>query len=330
MNPSANSSSPSGPIFSGDPAPVPPAETPPAGAPTPTPDPVFTPKNDDIILQPSQPAKNPALQKYKKPLIIVGIVLAVVICILLIISAISKKSPVDEEAETEFYATVASVHGMYESVLDTYDRLIGLSPAGTSLEKHPENILFLSPDIYVGLYGDAEGVIVALEKLSQLSVEGSNKKYRTDISEITDTVKSEFTTIADNSKLISQFSDAFIAPIQNTEGWKSTGCNNGSEAKKLINNSDTKISTVAKQYYQLSCNKDIQITFDGEVVQIPQSVDTQTLGDLKNIADALSKTLTPVVVKDKTGVLSKFQKIIEENQDKYQNLDEESENETKE
>lgn len=180
MNPSANSSGVPGPIFSGDPAPVPPAETPPAGAPAPTPDPVFTPKNDDIILQPSQPAKNPALQKYKKPLIIVGIVLVVVICILLIISAVSKKSNNESANDAKVKPLVYSYinylffgeeSDAYKDISETLDQyrisFLEISPlyADTKLFKEDKQSYFENLDKKL------ENLVSAYEDTYQLGME---------------------------------------------------------------------------------------------------------------------------------------------------------------
>lgn len=291
MNPSANSSGVPGPIFSGDSAPVPPAETPPAGTPTPTTDPVFTPKNDDIILQPSQPAKNPALQKYKKPLIIVGIVLAVVICVLLIISAVSKKSNNDsaEMDEAVFYES-SLIFQNFNLLMNRYQDNIGLSPTSSIFIETPQKILFTDSSTYTSMKITSDALI---ESFSEIITNTGKTKYNKPVIQVVTKAKPIVEKIQANVETIQKLHQAFIIPIQSSENWRHNGCVDSAEAKALLNDSDKKLAAIAKQYHELTCANP-EVEFSSGNSFMPQSVDAKSLALLNQIAGSLSSYLQPI------------------------------------
>ena len=318
MDPTQNQSGTPGPIFSAGAAPEEPPMTPePSGTGPKNP---FSRGGGDIILQPNDDYYSGGTKpRSKKPIIIGGIIAAVIVITLLVMLPFLKSpnNSISDRSKKDLNLYASTVYSEYNNVIELYDEYIGFNPKGGAITKNPEAILTISYYMYSLILEDAELALSALEYLKTTSSEAH--AYEQDINYVAENIQKNFESIKKNISIVAKMGEAFINPIQSE--WAPVGCSPTSEAQKLLNSSDKKITNVAQQYNKLACRDDLQISFENDKI----IVDEQTRELLNNIATSLSNYFEPVSNEAKDEILNKLKTIIDEtkSKDEKQNANQE-------
>lgn len=197
-----------------------------------------SPNTGDIILSPSAPAK-----KSKKPLVIVLIIL-----ILLAAGAAAwyflRPGNNTETTETlTKYSATENLKDAYSALLESYEMGIGYDASNLSINTQT----WIFPATKDGL-----------ESFTQLINESNTaiinySKYDNQ-SDFLTKIKNTTSAISNNIKLISNFYNAFVLPIQNTgdeSQIKTLSSAASKEMMSLIESEDQNISVAASSYYDL-------------------------------------------------------------------------------
>ncbi len=311
MDPTQNQSGTPGPIFSAGSTPEEPPMAPaPTGSSPRTP---FSNGGGDIILQPEGDYYSGAAKtSSKKPLIIVGIVVAVAVIALLVMLPLfnNHANSNDTKLKKELYLDVSSIYSGYSNVIDSYDGAIGLDPANGIIAQKPENILFYNLESYNSIFQKNDYILEFLQDSKDIAKKLG--KYESDIDFVASNIQASSESINKNSEIVAKLNEAFIRPIQNSENWQYVGCVSNAKTQELLSSSDKKLADIARKYNQLACKDDIQIIFSSGELRTPESVDDNTRNMLEDISNSLVSYLGSVDIKSKDETFNKLQAIMDD------------------